>query len=155
MKWCFHFPSLPLCFTVTVQSPIRALPLLGAVNAASSRSAFFLWEACQNLGGLNILLCWRACQAPRCVRFPTRKVRPLGGRSIFWNDPYCLSMLSDRLKQLSVSLLSMLFKCLTFLERRKICRQWGEKKCKRNYTFSSLKKHWVLFSKVNLILFKI
>lgn len=131
VKWCFHFSSLALCFTAPVQSPIRAHPLLAA---ASSRSGFFLWEACQNLGGLNILLCWRACQAPRSARFPTRKVRPLGGRSIFWNDPYCLSMLSDRLKQLSVSLLSMLFKCLTFLERCKICRQWGEK-CKRNYTF--------------------
>lgn len=129
------FTSLPFCFEVNVQSPIRNYPLLAAVNCASSRFAFFLWEACQNLGELNILLCWRACQAQRCVRFPTRKVRPLGGRAIFWNDPYCLSMLSDRLKQLSVSPLSMLFKCLAFHERHKICRQWGKKMLKEWYFF--------------------
>lgn len=51
VKWCFHFSSLPFCFTATVQSPIRTHPLLAVVNDASSQFAFFPVRSVSEFGG--------------------------------------------------------------------------------------------------------
>lgn len=82
-----------------------------------------LWEACLNWGDLNIPLCCWACQAWRCVLFPTRKVRSLGANLFSEMNPYCLSLVSDRLKQLSaIAVLSTVSKCVAFFEKGNTCR---------------------------------
>lgn len=54
-----------------------------------------LWEACLNWGDLNTLCCW-ACQAWRCVLFPSRKVRSLGANPFSeMNPPVCPWCLTD------------------------------------------------------------
>lgn len=54
-----------------------------------------LWEACLNWGNLNLPLCCWACQAWRCVLFPTRKVRSLGANPFSEMNPtvcpWCLT----------------------------------------------------------------
>lgn len=92
-------------FFVTVKmlvSDLSKLCFAGSGAFLSPALHFPPGEACLNSGGLNIPLCCRACQAQLYVLFPTRKVRALGASLFSAMSPTCLSLVSDRLKHLSV-----------------------------------------------------
>lgn len=91
-------PSLNTLFFVMVEMPVSDLSkLCFAAHGAFLSPAlhFSLWAVCLNWGDLNIPLCCRACQAQRCVLFPTRKVRPLGANLFSEMNPtvcpWCLT----------------------------------------------------------------
>lgn len=50
-----------------------------------------------------------------------------GGQSVLWNEPYCLSLVSDRLKQLSVLLHFQCFLNASFSEKKVLYVGYVEK----------------------------
>lgn len=89
---------LNLLFLVMVEVLVCDLSKLSFAGSGAFLSPalhFSLWEACLNWGDLNIPLCCWACQAQRCVLFPTRKVRPLGANLFSEMNPtvcpWCLT----------------------------------------------------------------
>lgn len=127
----------PLFFVMVEKlvSNLSTLCFAGYRCISFSCFAFFPVRSVSELGGPEYTPLLLSLSSTTLCSLSHQEGQAAGGQSVFWNEPYCLSLVSDRLKQLSVLLrfqcpLTALFSwgkvtCVGYIEKIKFLKRSG------------------------------